>query len=374
LNDDQFRSVTMMGESGRHLLNLINDILDLSKIGAGKLDLTLTTVSIEVVCQASLQFVQQQASKKQIKIISNFDQAIPMIQVDERRLKQILVNLLSNAVKFTAEGGEIGLDVAGDPERQMVHFIVWDTGIGISPTEMERLFQPFVQLDSGLARQHEGTGLGLSLVYRLAKLHGGSVLAESEGPDRGSRFIVSLPWRQTEEATQPANLNDVLSEKPLFSTLNSLRAQDGLAHPPLPSETLKIEPDLSISPLVLLAEDNEANLKILSDYLTARGFRLAAARDGGQVLTLARQVCPDLILMDMQMPGVDGIEATRRLRADPDLATTPIIALTALAMPGDRERCLQAGANAYISKPINLPALVELISEQLQISNHKKDG
>jgi CheY-like chemotaxis protein len=250
------------------------------------------------------------------------------------------------------------MDVVGDPEQQLVHFTVWDTGIGISLANIDHLFQPFVQLDSGLARQRDGTGLGLSLVYRLAKLHGGNVLAESEGPDQGSRFVVSLPWRQTEEAIQAAELKDALSTTTLSPTLIAD------LHPSSPPT----------SPLLLLAEDNEANLKILSDYLTARGYRLVTARDGGQVLTLAREACPDLILMDMQMPSVDGIEATRLLRADPDLSTTPIIALTALAMPGDRERCLQAGVNAYLSKPINLPVLVELITEQLQTSNRREGG
>jgi PAS domain S-box-containing protein len=389
LSEDQSSSVAMMADSGLHLLNLINDILDLSKIGAGKLDLVLAPVSVELICQASLQFVQQQAIKKQLKIVSNLDQTISIIQADERRLKQILVNLLSNAVKFTPEDGLIGLDVAGDPEQQMVHFTVWDTGIGISSRDMERLFQPFVQLDSGLARYHEGTGLGLSLVYRLAKLHGGSVSAESEGiPGRGSRFTVSLPWSQTEETTQLAELQEfTLETSPLLTPLSNPQvldfAQDRPAIPypltTLPAASLRTDlnplsstPPLP-SPLLLLAEDNEANLKILSDYLNARGYRLAFARDGEQVLSLARETQPDLILMDMQMPGLDGLEATRRLRTDPHLAATPIIALTALAMPGDRELCLQAGANAYLSKPINLPLLVELIVEQLQALNPQDD-
>jgi len=212
INENQLEALGNIAESGRHLLALINDILDLSKIEAGKLELEMAPVMVEFVCQASLRFINQMAQRKRLKVFTNLDSAVTTIQADERQLKQILVNLLSNAVKFTPEGGSIGLEVAGKVEpRQtcgardatslagqgVIHFTVWDNGIGIAPEDLERLFQPFVQLDSGLTRQYPGTGLGLALVRRLVNLHGGSISVESE-PGKGSRFTVSLPWQADE--------------------------------------------------------------------------------------------------------------------------------------------------------------------------------
>ena len=183
LNEKQLRYVHTIEESGQHLLALINDILDLSKVEAGKVELQIGPVVIESVCQASLQFIKQTAlTRSKSRSPRQLDSQVTTIQADERRLKQILVNLLSNAVKFTPEGG------AGRAgtwwamwSGERVHFTVWDTGIGIAPEDIGRLFQPFVQLDSSLSRQYTGTGLGLSLVKRLAELHGGSVSVESAG-------------------------------------------------------------------------------------------------------------------------------------------------------------------------------------------------
>ena len=193
LNERQHSTLQVIEESGRHLLALINDILDVSKIEAGQLQLETGPVSVESVAQASLQFVRQSAFMKQIKVKLSIDSPLTLIQADERRLKQILVNLLNNAVKFTAEGGAIGLEVVADSDNQMTHFTVWDTGIGIAPEDMDRLFQPFVQLDARLARSYTGTGLGLVLVQRMTEMHGGRVSVESE-VGQGSRFTVSFPW------------------------------------------------------------------------------------------------------------------------------------------------------------------------------------
>jgi CheY-like chemotaxis protein len=347
LNEKQLKSVRTIEESGRHLLSLINDILDLSKIGAGKLALEDAPVSVQSVCYASLQFVKQMAHSKQIKLSSNHDDVAITLLADELRLKQILVNLLSNAVKFTPNGGEVGLEVKGDAEKSVVRFIVWDTGIGIAEEDMVRLFQPFVQLDSRLSREYSGTGLGLSLVYRLTEMHGGSVSVESQA-GQGSRFIISLPWRKPENLSR-THLFD--GEKPEITLQTS-------------------EPEFEISnrkpSMVLLAEDNQANIDTMSNYLSSKGYQIILARNGAEAIARAEADHPDIILMDIQLPQVDGLEATRRLRANPDLAAIPIIALTALAMPGDRERCLAAGANDYLSKPIGLKLLAETIETQLK--------
>lgn len=196
INDRQLKSLRTIEESGRHLLELINDILDLSKIGAGKVELEITAVSVESVCQASLRFIKQTAQRKRLKVSFLFDSSVTTIHADERRLRQILVNLLSNAVKFTSEGGSIGLEVEEDCEQHLAHFTVWDTGIGIAEEDLDRLFQPFVQLDASLSRKYQGTGLGLALVDNIVKMHRGSISVESE-IGKGSRFTISLPWSRT---------------------------------------------------------------------------------------------------------------------------------------------------------------------------------
>lgn len=360
LTEQQQQSLHRIEESGRHLLELITDILDLSKIEAGKVTLQMTTVNIEAICQASLRFICESASKKNLRVTSHIVQQVPTLLADERRLKQMLVNLLSNAVKFTPNGGSIGLEVTCHAGEQSVYFTVWDTGIGIAEADMPRLFQPFVQLDSSLARHHAGTGLGLSLVARLADLHGGRVALESAA-GQGSRFSIVLPCHDaravygTVEQQETAALKRavVIEDNPVHA------AQDASDAPPaLPAS----------GPLLLLAEDNPANVVTVAEYLGAKGYRLAVAGNGTEALEYARTLHPALILMDIQMPGMDGLEATRRLRAetDPQVATIPIIALTALAMPGDRERCLAAGANAYITKPCRLKALQQAIEALLQ--------
>ncbi len=193
LTERQFDGLHSIEESGHRLLTLINGVLDFSTIEAGKLQLVIESVSVHEVCQDSLRSIQQQAQKKNIELFSAFDQTVDTLQADKRRLKQILVNLLHNAVKFTPEGGQVGLEVKGDKNRGIVHFTIWDTGIGLAKKDMDRLFKPFVQLDSGLSRKYEGAGLGLALAHRLTEMHGGHVTVQSEA-GQGSRFTVSLPW------------------------------------------------------------------------------------------------------------------------------------------------------------------------------------
>jgi CheY-like chemotaxis protein len=251
----------------------------------------------------------------------------------------MIVNLLGNAVKFTPENGKLGLEVHGDEASNQITFTVWDHGIGIKKEDMARLFQPFVQLDSGLAREATGTGLGLALVAQMARLHGGSVSAVSE-PEKGSRFSIVLPW-------EPALAVD---------TVTRLR-NTGKLHP------MKL--DRTKKPVILLVEDMQDVTMLIQDYLERAGYKVVTAPDGLEALTRARLARPDLILMDIQLPRMDGFEATRKLRCEPDFRYTPIIALTALAMPSDRERCLAAGMDEYISKPVNLKALVRIIESCL---------
>ncbi|HEC85841.1 MAG TPA: response regulator [Thioploca sp.] len=344
LNDKQRKSIRTLEESGEHLLALINDILDLSKIEAEKLTLNLNTVSVNDVCQACLRMTKEAAFKKQIRVATTLDYAIDTIQADERRLKQILVNLLSNAVKFTPEGGSIRLEVNGDAEHGVIDFSVRDTGYGIAKEDMKHLFEPFVQVGGTLNRAQEGTGLGLSLVYRLAEMHGGSVSVESL-VDQGSCFTISLPW----QAYMPDN-----------SSLSEMGPLPTAREP----ESALID-NIHTSAVILLADDQETTTHFLFDYLTTLGYQVIVARDGVDAVEQCQAKHPNLILMDIQMPVMSGLNAIREIRADTDIAPIPIIALTALAMPGDKKRCLSAGANDYLSKPVNLKKLVTAIEALL---------
>jgi len=346
LNPRQEQALQVIASSGTHLLGLINDILDVAKIEAGKLDIRPDMMNVNEVCQSSLNFVKESALRKSILLEFQSDPSISTLFADQQRIKQILVNLLSNAVKFTPERGQITLAVSTNAERDQVRFSVADSGIGITPEDLKKLFNPFVQLDSSLARQYEGTGLGLTIVYRLTELHGGSVQVES-AVGKGSRFTINLPWSQT--VTSLENMGTTPAEQQISVE---------------PVKELELTP--SGQARILVAEDNATNQDLLNDYLLYQGFEVVLADNGIEALAKAAETLPHLILMDIQMPEMHGLEAIQRLRADPRFSATPIIALTALAMPGDREHCLEAGANEYFSKPVNLKALVEKIQALLK--------
>jgi signal transduction histidine kinase/CheY-like chemotaxis protein len=323
-------------DNGQHLLSLINDILDLARIGAGQIDLKLGPVSVDDVCAEVIDLIGPMAAGK----TQRFSYAHPpvglIINADVLRLRQILINLLSNAVKFTPESGEFGLAVEIDDAAGEVRFVVWDRGIGIAPAHQPLLFQPFVQLDNRLSRTQPGTGLGLALVRQLAVLHGGSVKLRS-ALGEGSTFTVSLPQRQHHDAYELPARQVALS---------------------LPSEG---------QALILLAEDDPSVSALLRDYLGTQGYALVHIDHGDSVLALLRNIRPQLALIDIQLPGTSGLEIIARLRADLDqqLARTPVIAVTALAMVGDRERCFAAGADDYLSKPIRLDELGAAVARAL---------
>ena len=460
LNEKQLRSIKNIETSGRHLLDLINDILDLSKIEAGQLEMQFEQCELTDICQASLHLIKGMAHQKRQNVAFGIDPTTISIRADARRLKQMIVNLLSNAIKFTPQAGSLGLEVRADEEKRAVFLTVWDKGIGIKPEDIAKLFKPFVQLDSSLARQHSGTGLGLSLVQRMAEMHGGSVQVEST-PGEGSRFTILLPWspRNTPPAVEPSAPANILQgaltvedsevdAEQITRYLHELGIKN-VVHPVsegaveqaarlkpgvilldlnLPDgsgfdvlEKLKKDPRTQAIPViicsvqeniqkalnlgavgslvkpftldevrrmigrigetkeniekaltiassrrdlkVLMVDDNELNLETVSSYLSTQNMTMFTARSGLELLSIVSEVLPDIILMDIQMPGMDGLEATRHIRAhaNPQVARTPIIALTALAMTGDREKCIAAGANDYMSKPVKLVELAEMI-------------
>jgi len=344
MNEKQLKALRTVEKSATHLLTLINDILDVAKIEAGEVKLEYSYVSLEQLCASSLAFIKQQALKKRIQLQPKIAPGLPAVFVDEVRMRQVLLNLLTNAVKFTLEGGTVTLTVAIVPgaSSENLRIEVQDTGIGIAAENLEKLFKPFVQIDGALNRQQAGTGLGLTLVKQLVELHGGRVSLASE-LGVGSCFTIDLPY-------QPKPSGDSPGEQPTD----------------LKDSTLVTTDSTSPKPLILLAEDDAANIATISAYLEAKGYDLIFANDGQEAVDLAQAEHPRLILMDIQMPGMDGLEAIGRIRQLDSLQQIPIIALTALAMKGDQERCLAAGANLYLSKPVKLKQLDMAIRDLLQ--------
>jgi PAS domain S-box-containing protein len=340
LTEFQRRSVRSIEESGHHLLELINDILDLSKIEAGKITLEPAAVVVAELCQSCVRMIHATAFKQRLTVHISIDPAVVTIIADERRLKQILVNLLSNAIKFTPVDRNIGLEVYGDAVAQEAHFTVWDTGIGIAKADQERLFQPFVQIDSSLTRQYEGTGLGLVLVAHLAAMHGGRVTLES-APDQGSRFTITLPWIQ--------------HAMPMPSSITS-----GL------QKSMTVEADTSKArPTLLLVEDNLETQQLIAEYLELKGCAVTCTNNGYEAIEHVQAKPPDVIVMDVQMPKLDGLATIQLLRTNPAYVNLPILVLSARAMPGDREQILAAGANAYLSKPVQLAELNHTVATLL---------
>lgn len=380
LSPAQIRAISVIYKSGKHLLELISDILDLSKVASGTLDLELTPVNIDDLCKSSLIFIHQQAIGKSISIATNIEipSSYPPALLDQRRMRQVLINLLNNAVKFTPEGGQVSLTATIDmknptgysgldiedvqpvlpPCTHTLSISIADTGIGIEDKDMKHLFQPFVQLDSSLSRQYPGTGLGLALVRQMVELHGGQVSVVSE-IGKGSCFTVRIPYRMAEvnlPSSQDQNNPAVLTCEN-NAGISSLSGSAG-------SESNVSKGNSSY--LILIVEDNEASLITFVSYLELQGYRLITACNGQEAIALAQSERPNLIVMDIQMPDVDGLEAIRQIRSTPTGYDIPILALTALAMPEDKENCLATGATLYLTKPVKMKHLCDTIQHLLQ--------
>jgi signal transduction histidine kinase/ActR/RegA family two-component response regulator len=361
LTPRQIVQVQAIEKSGQHLLQLINDILDLSKIEAGKVELDLAPISIQTLCSECLKMIQPRADKKRIALSLELDYRLTHALLDERRVSQILINLLSNAVKFTPEAGMVklagrlayGLQLKQEfrPDRSPVNcstpylcLEVTDSGIGISKDKLHLLFRSFQQLDASLARRHEGTGLGLVLTKRLTELHGGTVSVESQ-ESQGSTFRVWLP------------LTEMRSSLATNTGVSSSQQQE--------SSFLKKEP-LGDAKRILVVEDRPFNQALVSEVLELEGYAIELIDDGTTMLEMLHslvtpQSLPHLILMDIQLPDVDGFELIRQLKAHPSWQKIPVIAVTALAMTGDRDRCLAAGADEYLSKPLDLEKVITTV-------------
>lgn len=329
--------------SGQHLLALINDILDLSKIEANQLTLQQESIEVIEVCKLALKLVQEKANDKGLPLKLGVAPDVSTVVADPLRLKQMLFNLLSNALKFT-DRGSVGLEVK--TVDQFVEFTVWDTGTGISLEQQQLLFRPYTQLNN--ATSGEGTGLGLALTQKLAELHGGWVRLESE-LDRGSKFTIALPCTApvsptpTEICLTPQISSAVQSRLPVASRPHGARSNH-----------------------ILLVEDNAHNARLVITYLCKLGYEVTWSKNSEEMWQSLKQSLPAAILMDIHLPDVDGLTLTQQLRSRKRYRSIPVIVQTAMAMKGDREKCLAAGAADYVSKPIDLNALAQTVAKYSQ--------
>jgi CheY-like chemotaxis protein len=329
-------------QSADSLIAVVNDILDFSKIEAGRLDLEMMDFNLRDCMASTLTTLALRADQKGLGLLCQVDPDVPEVaRGDAGRLRQVLVNLVGNAIKFTSEG-EVAVRVQAGVNGGLLHFTVSDTGIGIAPDKQSLIFEAFSQADSSTTRKYGGTGLGLTISARLVKMMGGRIWVDSDA-GRGSQFhfTAQLEAADAIEAGAPA------SPAPPPPT------------PDLPRSAAALPAGLRM----LLAEDNPVNQLLMTRLLEKRGHHVVLAANGREVLALLDQGRYDMVFMDLQMPEMDGLEATAAIRGGERTSGRhqTVIALTAHAVKGDRERCRAAGMDGYLSKPISLQELDELL-------------
>ena len=338
MNEEQHEYAALAMESTEHLLKVINDILDFSRIERGALELELISFNLPALLKAAQQAFQHSAQQRGLQLRLQLDDGLPAPQVqgDPTRLRQILVNLIGNALKFT-ERGEVRIEAHWQAlDNQVLWFTckVHDTGIGISAERLETMFDAFQQADNSISRRYGGTGLGLPIARTLAECMGGTLKAQSE-PGRGSCFTLEIPLP--------------------FSA----------QQPQLPVHDAASAPAAQASRSVLLVEDNAVNQTVIEAMLRSLGYQVELVGDGAQAVTAVRERQFAAVLMDCRLPVMDGYEATRRIRDLGSAGRLPIIALTANALQGDREACLQAGMNDYLAKPFKRMELQDVLDRWL---------
>lgn len=347
LNTEQTKQVKIVEKNSHNLLRLISGLLDLSKIEAGKLELHPSTFSLENLLQTTVETIKPLCAKKGLKVEVTADRKIPRyILSDPDKIGQILTNLLSNAVKFT-EKGKIRINLSPQQNGTKLKLVIQDTGSGMSKSAQDIIFKEFTQIESEKPSAKQGTGLGLAITKKLVELLKGTIEVKSRA-GHGTTFIIELPLKAVGEETigKTARGEKQISVK----TPAQLKTNVKKRIPAAQKQTGK----RSEKKLILLVDDNEDNRYAMSYFLTEKGYRLIFGTNGQEGVTLALQKKPDLILMDVMMPVMDGYEATQTLKAKAEFKKTPIIAMTAKAMNYDRTKALGVGYDDYIAKPFTL--------------------
>jgi PAS domain S-box-containing protein len=321
---------------GEHLARLLDDLLDLSRVTHGKIELRKQEVDLRSVVTEAVQSRRSEIDRRRHQLTIALPEEPVYGEVDLTRLAQVIVNLLNNAAKYTETDGRI--DVALRREGSQARLCVKDTGMGIPPEQLANIFDPFTQLDTSLERTRGGLGLGLTLVRRLVELHGGTIVAHSDGAGQGSEFVVRLPCRESV-------------------------ASDGCDTVPTPQTTF-------VPRCILLIEDNRDGREMLRDLLRSWGHQVEEAGDGLDGLNALRRQLPDVALVDVGLPGLDGYALARQIRALPEAAKVCLIAVTGYGQPEDRRRALKAGFNAHLVKPVDLHKLEQLLAELPTVSKY----
>jgi len=347
LDSEQKGHVEIIGHALKNLNVIINDILDISKLESGKLELEKRAFRIGFLVKRVMQMHLARAESKNLKLVLHFDEQIPTYIIgDETRLSQILINLVSNAIKFTSSGiVEIRAEqLKSDAEMVRIRFSVRDSGIGIDPAKLSMIFERFTQAEESTTRQYGGTGLGLNIVKSLVELHHGELYVQSK-PGEGSEFTFEINFALPQEIPDESDFADKETGDSL--SLGGIR--------------------------VLLVEDNEHNQILGRIYLEQNGAVVQVSGNGKLAYDLLREESFDVILMDIQMPEMDGYETTRRLRQDLKL-TVPVIGCSAHALESEKMKCMEAGMNDYITKPYTEQDLVNAILRRKPESNRGAVG
>jgi len=358
LDDEQREQVETIRLSAGNLLDIINDILDLSKIEAHKLTLETIDFDLRTMIEGALRLHAAPAAAKGLDLASSIDATIPtIVRGDPGRLRQVLLNLLSNAVKFTEQGG-ITVDVTmveRSATSTTLRFEVRDTGIGVDPEARGRIFDSFMQADSTTTRRFGGTGLGLAIAKELATMMDGDIGVD-EARDQGSTFWFTARLGAATQQPVPSERAPVAGPpRPSRAALVQAVTEGGMT-----------DEDRDTGHPVLVVEDNRINQKVIRRMLDRLGVPADVVSDGADAVDAVTENSYTLVLMDCQMPVLDGYEATRRIRKLPaPHGRVPIVAMTAGAMAGDRERCLQAGMDGYITKPIEMSELETILERFL---------
>ena len=342
LNETQLDFASQIEDSGKHLLDLISDLLDVAKIDAGAMELDLENCLPQDCFPEVLGMIKPQLDQKRLQLKSLIDPSVTAVVCDIRRVKQIMVNLLSNAIKFTTENGTIEVKIF--KENGLTKIMVSDTGIGISEKDQKIIFDEFAQADRVRDEALGGVGIGLALSRRLVELHGGEIGVESK-EGKGSTFWFTLPHKELPQKTK--------------------EIQKG-----------KSETDLDYprARRILVVEDNQINLEMILYNLKVHEHEVFVARNGKEAVDRAQSILPELILMDIRMPVMNGLEATQRLRAMPDFPHIPIIALTASVGEDSEIKCLAAGCTDYLAKPIQSAELFDMLKQYLKPTTTSTDA